>query len=62
MRCLRCQGMLVNERIFTVEGVLAVSRCVHCGDLIDRTIILNRLASHRARIRGVRRHSHAPSR
>lgn len=42
MRCLRCRGMMVEERVFTMEGGIAMARCVCCGDLIDRVVIRNR--------------------
>lgn len=43
MRCLRCQGTIVEEWIFTErEGGAAMARCVNCGDLIDPVVISNR--------------------
>lgn len=42
MRCLRCQGMMVEERVFTYEGRIAMARCVYCGDLIDPVVVRNR--------------------
>lgn len=42
MRCLRCRGMMVEERVFTVEGKAAMARCVCCGDRVDPVVIRNR--------------------
>lgn len=42
MRCIRCQGMMIEERVFTREGGLAMARCLHCGELIDTVVISNR--------------------
>ena len=42
MQCIRCAGLRVPEIIY--EGgirVLAL-RCIHCGDVIDPVIVLNR--------------------
>lgn len=54
MNCLRCQGKLVNERIFTEVGTLDIARCVYCGDIIDRMILHNRFASHPVTLSGAR--------
>jgi len=43
MRCLRCQGTLLKEWVFTEnEGGALMVRCVNCGDLIDPVVISNR--------------------
>lgn len=42
MRCLRCRGMMVEERVFTREGGIAMARCVYCGDVVDPVVIRNR--------------------
>ncbi|MFY9269826.1 MAG: hypothetical protein WAO55_08795 [Candidatus Manganitrophaceae bacterium] len=42
MKCLRCKGWLVRERVFTREGGMSMARCVYCGDLIDPIVIQNR--------------------
>ncbi|MFQ5780795.1 MAG: hypothetical protein ACE5HN_08445 [Nitrospiria bacterium] len=42
MKCQRCQGMMVEERIFTQQGGVLIARCIHCGDVVDRTVIFNR--------------------
>src|SRR5262249_48731568 len=42
MHCTRCAGLRVQEILY--EGgirVLAL-RCIHCGDITDRMIVLNR--------------------
>jgi len=45
MKCLRCQGTLVEHNIFTIEGKIDMVRCVHCGDIIDSVILINRWRS-----------------
>ncbi|HTN43232.1 MAG TPA: hypothetical protein VMN77_05475 [Nitrospiria bacterium] len=42
MKCRRCQGIMVEERIFTRDGGTPMCRCVHCGDLVDTVVISNR--------------------
>ncbi|MEC4677690.1 MAG: hypothetical protein VST69_02910 [Nitrospirota bacterium] len=42
MQCPRCSGMMVYEQIFTSQGGLDISRCVHCGDVVDSVVISNR--------------------
>ena len=42
MKCRRCQGIMVEERIFTRDGGTRMTRCVHCGDLVDTVVISNR--------------------
>lgn len=42
MKCLRCHGLMVREAIFTREGGIPVSRCIQCGEIVDKVVILNR--------------------
>jgi len=43
MKCIRCQGVMVEEWIFTrKEGGTSMSRCLNCGNLIDGVVISNR--------------------
>jgi hypothetical protein len=44
MKCLRCRGMMVEEGVFTMEGKVAMARCVCCGDLVDPVVLRNRSA------------------
>jgi RNA polymerase-binding transcription factor DksA len=43
MRCTRCTGMRVPEVISEGGTRVLALRCVHCGDIVDRVIIRNRL-------------------
>jgi hypothetical protein len=44
MRCLRCQGTMVEEWMFTEkEGGTSIARCLNCGDIVDNVVIFNRL-------------------
>ncbi|MFQ5597285.1 MAG: hypothetical protein ACE5GK_04465 [Nitrospiria bacterium] len=45
MRCLRCKGMTMEERIETCEGSALLIRCLQCGDLVDSVVLYNRLLS-----------------
>ncbi|HET6370407.1 MAG TPA: hypothetical protein VFG95_04380 [Nitrospiria bacterium] len=42
MRCIRCRGLMVGERVFTREGGIPMVRCLHCGELVDLVVMLNR--------------------
>jgi len=46
MRCRRCKGLLVKERIYDLYDTqlhLDAWRCVACGDLLDALILRNRV-------------------
>jgi uncharacterized Zn finger protein len=42
MQCTRCAGLRVPEIIYEGGTRMLAQRCVHCGDVIDRVIVLNR--------------------
>jgi hypothetical protein len=42
MQCTRCTGLRVPEIIYEGGSRVFALRCVHCGDVIDRVIVLNR--------------------
>jgi uncharacterized Zn finger protein len=42
MQCTRCAGLRVPEIIYEGGSRVFALRCVHCGDVIDRVIVLNR--------------------
>ena len=42
MQCTRCAGLRVPEIIYEGGSRVLALRCVHCGDVIDRVIVLNR--------------------
>ncbi len=64
--CIRCDGLLVRERLFEASGIRAAEqvdcqRCLNCGAIEDTVILASR---HAARIlvrarkrRGPRSHS-----
>lgn len=42
IKCHRCEGLLVRDSIFNLEGQfhrLEVLRCLNCGETIDATIL-----------------------
>lgn len=50
MMCERCNGLMVSERIYDVQGMssdLCVDgyRCLLCGNLVDTVILENRSRS-----------------
>ncbi len=42
MKCLRCEGLMTEERVITEEGEITMARCIYCGDLIDGVVLFNR--------------------
>ena len=42
MRCTRCAGLRVPEIIYEGGSRVLALRCVHCGDVIDRVVAMNR--------------------
>ena len=42
MQCTRCAGLTVPEIIYEGGSRVFALRCVLCGDIIDRMIVLNR--------------------
>jgi hypothetical protein len=45
MRCLRCNGTMVEVILFTNEGRTPMARCLNCGDRLDNVVMLNRQMS-----------------
>ncbi len=41
MQCTRCAGLRVPEIIYEGGSRVLALRCIHCGDVIDRVIVLN---------------------
>ncbi|MBU6483032.1 MAG: hypothetical protein KGS09_21145 [Nitrospirae bacterium] len=42
MQCTRCAGLRVPEIIYEGGTRVLALRCIHCGDVIDHVIVLNR--------------------
>jgi uncharacterized Zn finger protein len=42
MQCTRCAGLRVPDIIYEGGSRVLALRCVLCGDVIDRVIVLNR--------------------
>ncbi len=51
MQCARCAGMNVPEIIVEGGAKLFVMRCVHCGDVTDHVILMNRRRQPSIRLR-----------
>ena len=50
MQCARCAGMNVPEVILDGGARFVAMRCLHCGDVIDQVILMNRRRSQYARL------------
>jgi uncharacterized Zn finger protein len=50
MQCARCAGMNVPEVIVEGGAKLFVMRCVHCGNVIDHVILMNRRRQRSVRL------------
>jgi uncharacterized Zn finger protein len=42
MPCARCGGLKIPEMICEGGTRIPAMRCIHCGEIIDRVIALNR--------------------
>ena len=42
MKCVRCGGIMVHEKIYSKAEMLAIWRCVLCGEYVDSVILENR--------------------
>ena len=42
MQCARCEGLRVPEILYEGGARVFALRCVHCGDILDHVIALNR--------------------
>jgi len=43
MPCTRCAGMTVQELLSEGGTRIMACRCIHCGDVVDRVILRNRM-------------------
>ena len=44
-RCCRCGGLMKTEPVFDLvenEMEFIAARCIHCGDIVDPVILMNR--------------------
>ena len=47
MNCPRCEGLLMSDQVYNSDDafyVLAIWRCLNCGDTFDSKILQNRAA------------------
>jgi hypothetical protein len=42
MKCYRCGGMMIHEKVYSEAEQLEIWRCVLCGEYIDPVILENR--------------------
>jgi hypothetical protein len=58
MKCRRCQGFLVQDSIYSLDGQfyhIEVLRCLNCGETIDGAILKSReVNTHRTELPGKR--------
>jgi transcription elongation factor Elf1 len=45
MNCPRCNGMMFSERLSDFFLTFYAWKCVNCGAVVDRTILLNKKKS-----------------
>lgn len=38
MHCVRCQGLMLNDRYLGLDGQLNIFRCANCGAVVDSKI------------------------
>jgi len=43
MRCARCSGLVIPERIYATEAVYEGWKCIVCGEAFDEVVLHNRL-------------------
>jgi hypothetical protein len=56
MQCTRCAGLRVTEIIYEGGGRIPALRCIHCGDVSDQVIALNRQRHSHQKPRRARMH------
>ncbi len=49
MTCLKCKGLMIEERQPELSSSTTVHRCINCGLLLDPLIQQNRLTRLRAK-------------
>ena len=42
MRCVRCSGLVIPERIYAAEAVFEGYKCITCGEAFDDVVLHNR--------------------
>ena len=42
MKCYRCGGMMIHEKVYSEAEQLWIWRCILCGEYIDPVILENR--------------------
>ena len=62
MKCQRCQGFLVRDSIYNLDGQfyrIEILRCLNCGETVDEAILKAREAK---KGKGQLKEAHFPSR
>jgi hypothetical protein len=42
MKCYRCGGMMIYEKVYSEAEQLGIWRCILCGEYVDPVILENR--------------------
>lgn len=42
MKCYRCGGTMIHEKVYSKTEMLEIWRCVPCGEYVDSVILENR--------------------
>ena len=51
MQCARCAGMSIPDLIVEGGARIFAMRCLHCGEVIDRIILMNRRRHRHGQLR-----------
>jgi RNA polymerase sigma-32 factor len=42
MRCNRCSGLVIRERLYAPEAIFEGYKCIACGEVFDEVVLRNR--------------------
>ena len=42
MKCNRCSGVIIPERVYGYEAIFEGWKCVSCGEVFDELVLRNR--------------------
>jgi hypothetical protein len=42
MKCNRCSGLVIPERLYSAEAIFDGWKCIACGEVFDEVVLHNR--------------------
>lgn len=42
MKCNRCSGLVIPERLYAIEAIFEGYKCIACGEVFDEVVLRNR--------------------